>query len=176
MFKLRELESRDLKEINSWRNDPELIGHLAAPYRYINLRVDEEWFENYMRSRSTNVRCAIVDENDKVLYGLISLTGIDQLNQCAELHIMIGSREHRGKGVGTFAVKEMLHHAFCNLNLRRIELTSLADNTISHKLYEKCGFRREGTKRKAVFKNGEYIDMHMYSILKEEYMELKENE
>lgn len=175
MYKLRELESRDLPKINSWRNASELISHLAAPYRYINLRVDEEWFENYMKSRSRNVRCSIVDEND-TLYGLISLTGIDQLNQCAELHLMIGDIEQRGKGIGTFAVKEMLHHAFMNLNLHRVELSCLAENTVSAKLYENCGFRKEGVKRRAVFKHGEYIDMYLYAILKEEYMEIKGNE
>lgn len=176
MYKLRELESRDLAKINKWRNNPELISHLGAPYRYINLRVDEEWFENYMRSRSTNVRCSIVNDNDDELYGLISLTNINQFNQTAELHLMIGDIEKRGKGIGTFAVKEMLHHAFCNLNLHRIELESVADNIISHRLYEKCGFQKEGIKRKSVFKEGEYIDMYMYSLLKEEYMELNENE
>lgn len=175
MFKLRELESRDLAEINSWRNDPELISHLAAPYRYINLCVDEEWFENYMRSRSRNVRCSIVDENDE-LYGLVSLTNIDQLNQCAELHLMIGDIVKRGKGAGTFAVKEMLRHAFYNLNLHRIELESLATNDRSARMYEKCGFKKEGVKRRCVFKNGEYIDMCLYSILREEYMEVKGNE
>lgn len=176
MFKLRELENRDLAVINSWRNDPELISNLAAPYRYINLRVDEEWFENYMRLRSRNVRCAIVDDKDEVLYGLISLTNIDQFNQCAELHLMIGDTENRGKGIGTFAVKEMLHHAFYNLNLHRIELEALETNAASCGLYEKCGFQKEGVKRKAVFKNGEYLDMYLYSILREEYREIKENE
>jgi RimJ/RimL family protein N-acetyltransferase len=176
MYKLRELENRDLAKINVWRNDPELISHLAAPYRYINLRVDEEWFENYMRSRSSCVRCSIVDDKDEELYGLISLTNIDQLNQSAELHLMIGDRENRGKGIGTFAVMEMLRHAFYNLNLHRVELSCLAENTVSAGLYEKCGFRREGVMRKAVFKEGRYTDMYLYSILKEEYMEIKGNE
>jgi len=175
MIRLREIESKDLAEINQWRNDPELISNLGAPFRYINLKVDEEWFDNYMRSRSRNVRCSIVDENDTLL-GLISLTGIDQLNQTAELHLMIGRRENRGKGIGTFAVNELLHHAFFNLNLRRIELECLETNTISAGLYKKCGFRKEGEKRKAVFKNGKYIDMHLYAILREEYMELNGNE
>jgi UDP-4-amino-4,6-dideoxy-N-acetyl-beta-L-altrosamine N-acetyltransferase len=175
MFRLRELESRDIAEINSWRNDPELISHLGAPYRYINLRVDEEWFENYMSSRSRNVRCSIVDENDE-LYGLVSLTNIDQLNQCAELHLMIGDTARRGKGAGTFAVREMIRHAFDDLNLHRIELECLAANETAAKLYEKCGFKKEGVKRGSVFKNGEYSDVCMYSILREEYMEVKGNE
>ena len=174
MFRLRELESRDLPEINSWRNDPELISHLGAPYRYISLRVDEEWFENYMSSRSENVRCSIVNENDE-LYGLVSLTNIDHIDQCAELHLMIGDTAKRGRGAGTFAVREMLHHAFDNLNLHRIELECLAENETAAKLYEKCGFKKEGVKRRSVFKNGEYADMCMYAVLREEYMEVTEN-
>ena len=175
MFKIRELEKKDLPEINKWRNDPELISFLGAPFRYINLRVDEEWFENYMRTRSSNVRCSIVDENDEIL-GLISLTGIDPVNRSGELHLMIGNKENRNKGIGSFAVDEMLHHAFCNLNLNRVELCSVITNDISPKLYIKKGFQKEGMKRQAVFKDGKYLDMYFYSLLKEEYMEMHGNE
>ena len=41
MYKLRELERKDLIIINSWRNDYELIEQLGAPFRYINLEVDQ---------------------------------------------------------------------------------------------------------------------------------------
>lgn len=44
MYKLRELERKDLTIINSWRNDYELIEQLGAPFRYINLEVDQKWF------------------------------------------------------------------------------------------------------------------------------------
>ena len=47
MYKLRELERKDLTTINVWRNDPELISYLGAAFRYINLDVDIKWFENY---------------------------------------------------------------------------------------------------------------------------------
>ena len=43
-------------------------------------------------------------------------------------------------------------------------------------LKKKCGFKKEGVKRGSVFKNGEYYDVCMYSILREEYMEVKGNE
>lgn len=45
MFHLRELERKDLPAINKWRNDPELIALLGAPFRYINLDVDIKWYE-----------------------------------------------------------------------------------------------------------------------------------
>lgn len=56
MYHLRELERKDLKTINCWRNDPELIAVLGAPFRYINLDVDENWFDGYMSNRGTQVR------------------------------------------------------------------------------------------------------------------------
>lgn len=168
MYRLRELEEKDLPIINQWRNDPELVGLLASPYRYINLAVDENWFANYMANRSSAIRCSIVDSQDNIL-GLVSLTGIDSLNQSAEFHIMIGEKRNRGKGVGTFALKTMLNHAFFHLNLRRIELAVLDSNKSAQYLYEKSGFVKEGTMRQAVYKEGKFVDVYFYSILKEEF-------
>ena len=85
MFYLRELERKDLSIINKWRNNPELIKNLGAPFRYINLEVDTQWYESYMKNRNDAVRCAIVeDENDEIL-GLVSLTQISQINQLHSL-------------------------------------------------------------------------------------------
>ena len=168
MYRLRELERKDLAEINKWRNDPELISELGAPFRYININVDEKWFDSYMSSRNTAVRCAIVSEDDVIL-GLVSLVSIDNLNRSAEFHIMIGSKENQGKGIGTFAVKEMLNHAFNDLNLHRVYLTALETNQRAQHLYEKMGFVTEGKKRASNYKNGKYYDMNMYSILEDEY-------
>lgn len=172
MYKLRELEKRDLKEINKWRNDENLIEQLGAPFRFINLDVDEKWYESYMVNRNTTVRCAIVAEENEIL-GLISLTSVDYMNQSAELHIMIGNNENQGKGIGTFAVNEMLKHAFNNLNLHRIELTVLEENERAIHLYEKVGFVKEGVKRRARYKKGKFVNVILYSILKEECMNIK---
>ncbi len=169
MYRLRELERRDLGEINKWRNDPELIACLGAPFRYINLNVDEAWFDGYMKSRNNTVRCAIVEDGKDEILGLVSLVSINHMNQSAEFHIMIGNKDNQGKGMGLFAVREMLNHAFYNLNLQRVELTVLEDNLRARHLYEKVGFIREGVKRSSKYKNGKFNNMILYSILKPEF-------
>lgn len=172
MYKLRELEREDLKKINSWRNDPHLIACLGAPYRYINEDVDREWYDKYLHTRNNSVRCAIVDEeNENEVLGLISLLSINYINRSGELHIMIGGSENRGRGIGTFAVRAMVEHAFNNLNLRRIELGVLESNAPAIRLYEKTGFVREGVKRKSNYKNGEYVSLIMMGLLKEEWQD-----
>lgn len=136
----------------------------------INLIVDEEWFDSYMNNRNTQVRCSIVDEDDAII-GLVSLVNIDYMNQSCVFHIMIGNGENQGKGAGTYATEEMLNHAFNNLNIHRVELDVLADNMRAIHLYEKVGFIKEGTRRQCDFKNGKFVDMLMYSVLREEYLE-----
>jgi len=89
---------------------------------------------------------------------------------------MIGSSENRGRGLGTFAVKAMIEHAFLNLNLRRIELGVLENNDPAIHLYEKCGFVREGIKRESNYKNGKYISMIFMSILRSEWSSSEEQQ
>ena len=79
---------------------------------------------------------------------------------------MIGDKENRGKGLGSFAVKEMLNHAFNNLNLQRVELSVLEYNKVAIHLYEKSGFKIEGTREKSMFVNGSFVDeFYMAKIL-----------
>ena len=167
MYSLRELERKDLQTINLWRNNPQIISSLGAPFRYINLEVDDNWFDNYMKNRGNCVRCSIL-EDDKLI-GLVSLTDIDMLNRSAEFHIMIGETKEQNKGAGTFATKEMLKHAFNNLNLNRVMLVVLEENLRAQHMYEKVGFIKEGMMRKVFFKNGMYTNAYIYSILNEEF-------
>lgn len=90
MFHLRELERKDLLAINKWRNDPELIAILGAPFRYINLYVGVKWYESYMGNRGNAVRCDITEDDSDDILGLGSLVSINYMNQSAEFHIMIG--------------------------------------------------------------------------------------
>ena len=122
------------------KNCPKILGGT----RFINSEVDNAWYDRYLNSRSNSVRCAIVDEND-VIVGCVNLLNIDYINLCADLHIMIGSKENQGKGIGTFAVSSIVNHAFFNLNLRRLQLEVLEHNQIAQKLYKKIGFVEEAT-------------------------------
>ncbi len=173
MYKLRELERGDLDKIKSWRNDAYLIACLGAPYRYVNEDVENAWYDNYLHARNNSVRCAIVDVNgeEETLLGLISLLNINYINRSGELHIMIGNTVNRGKGIGTYAVQAMVSHAFMNMNLRRIELSVLESNAVAIHLYEKCGFVREGLKRKSNYKNNAYVNMVIMGLLKEEWVD-----
>lgn len=169
MYNLREIERRDIQKINKWRNNRELISYLGAPYRFINMEVDEIWYDNYMKNRNSTIRCAITLKDNDDIIGLITLANIDYINSSAELHIMIGN-EYQNKGAGKYAVNNMINYAFKDLNLNRIELSALESNERALGLYKKIGFKVEGIKKKAFYKEGKFVNKVEMAILKEEYV------
>ena len=71
--------------------------------------------------------------------------------------------------MGTFAFNEIIRHAFDDLNLNRMEAFILTDNAASLALCRKVGFQQEGVLRQYAFKDGEYRDTVIMSILREEW-------
>jgi RimJ/RimL family protein N-acetyltransferase len=160
---LREIERKDLKELNVWRNDPELIAQLGTNFRFISQEVDDEWFENYLSNRDKSVRLAIEVNGEYI--GNVNLTHIDFRNKSAEYSIMLGIKSFRGKGVGLAASKMILEHGVKDLGMRRIWLTCLEDNKPAIGLYYKLGFQLEGVMRDAVYKQGSFRNLLLMSLI-----------
>jgi RimJ/RimL family protein N-acetyltransferase len=166
---INEITRNDIPTINRWRHDREIIDYLGAPFRFINVETDENWFESYMKNRHVQVRCGIYLGSESKLVGVVYLTDIDVLNRNAELSILLGDKTKLNKGIGSIAVKHMLRHAFGDLNLERVYLRVLEKNRRAIAFYKKVGFVLEGTLRKVIYKNSKYHNMLMMSILRNEY-------
>jgi len=170
MIYLRELTGADVAIINEWRRDKELLSHLVAPFRYINMETEQKWFDDYLTKRDNNLRCAICSTKTNEIVGAVYLLNIDHVSRSAELGILIGKRELLNKGVGFFAMKLMLDHAFLNLNLHRVYAAILEYNERSIHVAETLGFHREGVLRESVYKDGKYHNQVPMGALKHEYL------
>ena len=166
---LRELERSDLPIINRWRADRDLVRTLGSPFRHVGQEVDARWFEQYQASRANNVRLAICGDDAASPLGVVYLINIDWLNRHAEFAIQIGQAGVRRKGYGEEASRQILRHAFADLNLNRIHLTVLQENQAAIGLYRKLGFVEEGVQRAAVFKDGHYANLVNMAILASEW-------
>jgi RimJ/RimL family protein N-acetyltransferase len=107
------------------------------------------------------------------MIGNSGVFGIEWVNRCGELGIMIGDKSEWNKGYGTEAMTLLQRHAFETLNLNRVFLKVYADNVRAIRAYEKAGFVQEGRLRSAVFKHGEYDDVILMSVLRSEWMARK---
>jgi UDP-4-amino-4,6-dideoxy-N-acetyl-beta-L-altrosamine N-acetyltransferase len=166
---LREIQSTDILSINKWRNDPQIVKSLGNNFNYICFDVDQNWFQNYLKTRDHNRRLAIVDSSNDIVIGTVQLTNIHPINKCGEFSIMIGEKTYWGRGIGQYVTDKVLQHGFMDLNLHRIYLTVLKTNNRAIRMYKKSGFSKEGVMRASIFKMGKYHDLILMSILRPEF-------
>lgn len=171
---IRAIEEDDLTVLMNSINDPELERFENGFNFPLGMMDQRKWFESL---HNNEISQKMIIEYEGIAIGWISLVNVDWKNGCAHTGIKLFSTEFRGKGLAQDAVMAIMRFAFNELNLNRLEGFILDYNIASQKLYiERCGWKVEGKKRKAVFKNGGYHDLIMVGILKEEYEELvKEN-
>jgi diamine N-acetyltransferase len=91
-----------------------------------------------------------------------------------EFGIFIGDKSLWDKGYGTEAVELLLLHGFQTLNLNRIYLRVYSTNLRAKRSYEKAGFVLEGTLRQAMYRHGQYADIHIMSVLRPEWAACQE--
>ena len=82
--------------------------------------------------------------------------------------IYIGDKSLRGKGYGKQAMEAMMGYCFDVLGLERLYLDHYTGNPAAG-LYLSLGFKYEGVLRKNCRKNGILYDVHLMSMLREEY-------
>lgn len=98
--------------------------------------------------------------------GNIALQKINWINRSAEISILIGNKDFWGKGIGTKAYSLLIDYAFQTLNLNRLVSSQTIRNKGMIKVCEKAGMTKEGIMRKALYKNGEYLDCVMFSMVR----------
>ena len=97
---------------------------------------------------------------------------IDLVNGNAEFGIAIGETGEWDKGYGTDALRAICDFGFGSLRLERIGLYVYEGNARGRRAYEKAGFTLEGTLRHAHFANGRHEDIHVMSLLRDEWKPL----
>lgn len=170
---LREYRKEDLSYMRQWCNDPEIVDNLSDAFLYPHtVNSTEQYLDSILEGTTEQKGFVIALKNTEEYIGQIDLFKIDWKNRSTELGIVIGMKEHLGKGYGTEAIKVLQDFVFNSLNLNRLQLEVYDYNERAYKCYMKCGFKEEGRLRERYFKKGRYSDTIYMSILKREYERL----
>ncbi|WP_174612751.1 GNAT family N-acetyltransferase [Virgibacillus ihumii] len=105
----------------------------------------------------------IIRKSDNVIIGESVLNDYDVGNNSCNFRIWIAGAT--GQGFGTEAVQITMTYAFEDLKLHRVELEVYDFNPRARHVYEKAGFKHEGTKREALRFDEEWVDAHTMSML-----------
>lgn len=165
---LRRLEEADLGTILTWRNDKRVWGW-CRQYDLIPFHAHKKWFERQGSDPTIAMYgiCTTDAHRHDYLIGVCGLTSIDHMNKRAEFSLYVSPDDH-GHGYGTKALKTLFDHGFYNHGLNCIWGETFDGNPAA-KIFERIGMVKEGTRRDFYFRNGKYIDCHLYSVLRRDW-------
>lgn len=174
---LRAFEPNDYLIINKWRNDYHLQKYTAGNFRYVSPEIEKEWVRNKMMDNTKNIYWAIcLNDESKRMIGYASINNIDYINRTVEGGgMLIGERDCQD-GISIFeATIKILDFAFNHLNMNRFSGGCIPENPFTPFYHSAFGFTKEGVKRDAIYKEGKYHDIIIYSLLKREYNTMVSN-
>lgn len=164
---IRRLRPSDAKPLLKMAARPEVarllfeeVGNLPSPF-WLSLMIWSQQVQN-------RPDFGIVDQTG-ALIGCVRLWRISRVNRNAMLTIFLGERSRWGRGLGTEALRLCLRYGFDELSLERIELHVFSFNKRAIRAYEKVGFRTEGIRRGALYRDGEFHDILVMGLRRFEF-------
>ena len=108
----------------------------------------------------------LIRRDDDSLLGAITLENVRRgPSQSGTLGYWIGEPYQR-RGYMREAIDALVHHAFQDLDLSRVEAACLPENDPSRKMLEKCGFKYEGVAQSYLQINGRWRNHVLYANLR----------
>lgn len=160
---IRRAEPSDYEAVQQVFAGPKAVwGTLQLPFPSA-----ESWRKRLVEPAEGVLRLVACVENEVV--GQLSLQTFpnNPRRRHAGLIGMAVRDDWQGKGVGTALVQAAVDLADKWLNLIRLELEVYTDSEPAIRLYEKFGFRVEGTLTRFAYRDGQYVDAYLMARLRQ---------
>lgn len=165
---IRRMEPSDYEALQRILGSPQVVwGTLQIPFPSAEL-----WRKRLAEPPEGLISLVACVEDDEVVgqLALQTFPNRPRRRHAAQIGMMVRD-DWQGRGVGTALLQAAIDLADRWLNLTRLELEVFVDNIPAIRLYEKFGFRIEGTLVQYAFRDGHYVDTHFMARLREESTE-----
>lgn len=157
--------------VRQWRNDWR-VWRWCRQSDLISDAEQADWFQRQHKDPTIKMYGIAASDEEKPpeegkLVGVAGFTSIDHFNKRAEFSLYVNPKRH-GMTLGQNALRVLLGHGFGNLGFNVIYGETFDGNPAA-KLFEKIGLVKEGTRRQFYWKDGNYVDAHLYSLTRNEW-------
>jgi ribosomal-protein-alanine N-acetyltransferase len=169
---LREMRESDAPSLLAMLGSEEVARFISPPPTTV------EGFEQFIqwtheqRLAGTYVCFAVVPVGYDTAVGLFQVRQLEPGFATAEWGFAIGSG-FWGTGVFLECARLVVDFAFEEIGVNRLEARSCVRNGRGNGALRKVGALQEGVLRRSFFRNGEYLDQVLWSILREDWYQAK---
>lgn len=160
---LHPVEEADAEFLQRLVNDPRVRRPIGGT-EPVSLAAEREYVESI--GESDDVQFLVRADGERV--GTVGLHDVNATNGNGEVGYFFAP-DAWGNGYATDATRTVVAYAFDERRLHKVYARAFAFNDASMRVLEKTGFEREGTHRDQVFVDGEYVDVHRYGLLADEW-------
>lgn len=143
--------------------EPESL-RLTGTHGVPTIRDTRSWLDSRADHRD-RADFAILTADTGTFVGEVVLNEFEADDAACSFRILLLGPAIYGRGYGTAATRMVLRYGFDTVGLHRISLEVFDFNPRAERVYEKCGFRREGRKRDALLDGGRWHDAIIMAIL-----------
>ncbi len=161
---LRQYRTSDVDDLAAAANHREVWRNLRDVFPHPYSRSHAEAWIAIASAQDPITDLAIAVE-DRVVGGIGIKPGGDVHRFSAEIGYWL-TPGHWGLGIATSALGAFAPWIMDIHGLRRLYADVYAGNPASERVLQKCGFQREGVKRCAAFKDGEFVDQVSYALVR----------
>ncbi len=165
---LRKLTMRDAQDIFDYSRDREVARHVLWD-AHTSISESKAYVRYMIRKYRMGEPSSwgIQLKATGRIVGTIGYMWFQRDNNAVEVGYSL-SRDQWGQGLMTEALKKVLDHSFDKLNLHRVEAQFEVDNPASGAVMKKAGMTYEGTLRGRLYNKGKYVDVSIYSMIRED--------
>ncbi len=156
-LRLRPWIDSDIPALTALRNDISIQAQLLSRTRGSNPIQIRDWL-NDRSSHNDRLFYVIAESATNRCGGFLQIDKINLLDRRAELGICV-LPDFQGRGFAKEAISLVKGHLVAYWNLRKLNLSVRADNTVARRAYHKIGFQECGQLRSHVFLEGDWHDV-----------------
>jgi RimJ/RimL family protein N-acetyltransferase len=164
-FRLRRATPEDIDFMAALASHDEVEPFMAA----VSAREADALREEVERSeREPEHYGHFVLEADGAPAGVMAFEVVNRRSRVANLRSLMLLPEFRGRGIADAAARLLVRHLVFDLDYHRVQLECYGFNEHAIRHAERAGFIREGIKRKAYWRHGEWVDGVLFGLVRED--------
>ena len=176
---LRPIQDKDWPIVEEWGQSREALWGPFQRFQMDNVPLLRQAYQHSGLLKRESGLLLIETINEKQVIGFVRHTLIpypDGDIPHPEIGFGLPAASARGKGYAKEAIKLLVNYLFEGYSTERIGAFTDDENIPAQRLMEGIGFQREGTLRKAIFRDGKWCDVAIYGILRQEWKFRKQSQ
>lgn len=167
-FVLREITQDDIQSVYKGLSNPQVTQYYAVSFPTLEATQEQmDWYDD-LKKNGTGLWWGIYSKSNQEFCGAGGYNGLEKSHLKAEIGFWL-LPEYWGQGILKEVMPKLFELGFEQLQLNRIEGFVDSDNQKCKRALEKINFQYEGTLREWEIKDGDFVDVDVYALLKKDW-------